>query len=83
MPKRVATHGPAVLVGLFATAITLGTNCAAFAADENVIVETIEHAFDLTRREPDSVILVGAKPYGPEVGYGWIEVGESAQGQAS
>jgi mannose-1-phosphate guanylyltransferase len=50
-------------------------------SDENVIAEAVESAFDLSRREPDSLILVGANPDGPEVGYGWIEVGESAQGR--
>ena len=39
MSKRIATYGPAtygpaVLVGLFATAIMLSTNCPAVAADD-------------------------------------------------
>jgi mannose-1-phosphate guanylyltransferase len=48
-------------------------------SDENVIAEAVESAFELSSSDPDSVILVGAKPCGPEVEYGWIELGASAQ----
>jgi len=51
-----------------------------YFSDESVIVEAVERAFALSRREPDSVILIGARPHGPEVEYGWIEVGAPAQG---
>ncbi|MCU1335101.1 MAG: putative Nucleotidyl transferase [Bryobacterales bacterium] len=47
-------------------------------SDENVIAEAVENAFALSRREPDSVILVGARPHGSELEYGWIEVGQPA-----
>jgi mannose-1-phosphate guanylyltransferase len=47
-------------------------------SDERVLLEAVESAFDLTRRKPDSVVLVGARPQGPEVEYGWIEVGAQA-----
>ena len=50
-------------------------------SDENVIADAVENAFELARRRPDSVILVGAKPYGPEVEYGWIQVGSPLQGR--
>jgi hypothetical protein len=40
MSKRIATYGPAVLVGLFATAIMLSTNCAAVAADDCLTAPT-------------------------------------------
>jgi mannose-1-phosphate guanylyltransferase len=33
-----------------------------------------------SRAERDTVILMGAKPQGPEPEYGWIEVGEPLQG---
>ncbi len=46
-----------------------------YYSDENTITEAVEHAFDLTQREPDSIVLVGARPHGPEVEYGWIETG--------
>jgi mannose-1-phosphate guanylyltransferase len=47
-------------------------------SDESVIAEAVESAFELSRAEPESVILVGASPHSPDVEYGWIEVGESA-----
>lgn len=46
-----------------------------FYSDENVITAAVESAFELSHREPDGVVLVGAKPHGPESEYGWIEVG--------
>lgn len=49
-------------------------------SDENVIAEAVDCGFALSRREPDSVIVVGAQPNGPEVEYGWIELGERAPG---
>jgi mannose-1-phosphate guanylyltransferase len=48
-------------------------------SDDNVIVQAVESAFELSRREAGSVILVGASPHSPESEYGWIEVGESVQ----
>jgi len=45
-----------------------------------VIAQAVERAFTLARREPDSVILVGAKPHAPEVEFGWIEMGAPLQG---
>jgi mannose-1-phosphate guanylyltransferase len=52
-----------------------------YYSDENVITEAVENAFDSSRCEPDSVIVVGAYPHNAEVEYGWIEVGESAHGK--
>ena len=52
-----------------------------YYSDENVLAEAVERALALTRREADSVILVGAKPDNPEAEYGWIEMGEPAQGR--
>jgi mannose-1-phosphate guanylyltransferase len=46
-----------------------------YYSDENIFTEAVERAFDLARSEPDSIVLVGARPDGPEVHYGWIEVG--------
>jgi mannose-1-phosphate guanylyltransferase len=51
-------------------------------SDENAIAEAVESAFELSRREPDSVILLGAKPYGAEVEYGWIQVGSPVKGRS-
>jgi mannose-1-phosphate guanylyltransferase len=47
-------------------------------SDESVIAEAVERAFELSEREPGSVILVGARPHGPEVEYGWIELEDAA-----
>ena len=52
-----------------------------YFSDESVMVEAVERAFAVSRREPDSVILIGARPHGPEVEYGWIETGASVQGR--
>jgi mannose-1-phosphate guanylyltransferase len=52
-----------------------------YYSDENVITEAVESAFELSRREPESVILIGGKPYGPEVEYGWVEVGAPVHGR--
>ena len=46
-----------------------------YYSDENVIGEAVESAFELSRREPDNIVLVGARPLGPELEYGWVEVG--------
>jgi mannose-1-phosphate guanylyltransferase len=51
-----------------------------YYSDEDIVAETIEDAFNLSQRRPDSVILVGAKPSGPDVEYGYIDVGESVHG---
>jgi len=49
-------------------------------SDENAMAEGVERAFDLSRRETDSVILLGAKPDGAEADYGWIQVGSQVPG---
>ncbi len=46
-----------------------------YFSDENVITEAVERAFNLANHNPDSIILVGARPHSPEVEYGWIEAG--------
>jgi mannose-1-phosphate guanylyltransferase len=51
-------------------------------SDEDAIAQAVEGAFELSRREPDSVILLGAKPSGPEVEYGWIQVGAAISGRS-
>ena len=37
----------------------------------------LEQAFAVAGARPDSVVLLGARPEGPEVEYGWIELGET------
>jgi len=46
-----------------------------YFSDEEVITAAVERSFELASREPESVVLVGARPHGPEIDYGWIETG--------
>jgi mannose-1-phosphate guanylyltransferase len=39
---------------------------------------TLESAFQIAEVQPQSVVLLGARPNAPEVEYGWIELGEAA-----
>jgi mannose-1-phosphate guanylyltransferase len=41
-----------------------------------VVVEAVEKAFELAEAEPRCLVLLGARPTGPEVEYGWIELGD-------
>lgn len=52
-----------------------------YYSDESAIVNAVEEAFSLSRWEPDSVIVVGASPHGPEVEYGWIQTGDPVLGR--
>ena len=49
-------------------------------SSDNAIAEAVERAFDLSRRETDSVTLLGAKPDGAVADYGWIQVGSQVPG---
>lgn len=51
-----------------------------YYSDENIFTEALECAFDLAQSEPDSLVLVGARPDAPEVEYGWIETGARVGG---
>ena len=46
-----------------------------YYSDESVITEAVEQAFKLVHLNPDALVLVGARPDGPETEYGWIETG--------
>jgi mannose-1-phosphate guanylyltransferase len=77
---------PAILSSLLNIAQTdPGASAAVFPSDhyysdETIITEAVERAFYLAHREPDSVVLVGARPDSPETEYGWIEAGASVGG---
>jgi mannose-1-phosphate guanylyltransferase len=43
---------------------------------EDVFTAALESAFAIAEEEPRSIVLVGAQPTGPEVEYGWIELGD-------
>lgn len=48
--------------------------CDHHYSDESVFTSTLESAFEIAGRSR-SVVLLGARPEGPEVEYGWIELG--------
>jgi len=51
-----------------------------YYSDENVFTDAVNRAFDLAHTEQDSLILIGARPHGPEVEYGYIETGDAVGG---
>ena len=51
-----------------------------YYSPEASFTATLESAFEIAQARPQSVVLLGARPKGPEVDYGWIELGETACG---
>jgi mannose-1-phosphate guanylyltransferase len=56
--------------------------CDHHYSDEPSFTAALESAFDSAALHPDSVVLLGAPPRGPEVEYGWIELGSSVGGDS-
>lgn len=54
--------------------------CDHHYSDEQMFTATLESAYDIAAQQTGSVVLLGAHPQGPEVEYGWIELGPSAGG---
>ena len=54
--------------------------CDHHYSDERTFTAAFESAFDIAAQRSGSVVLLGAPPQGPEVEYGWIELGPSAGG---
>jgi mannose-1-phosphate guanylyltransferase len=52
--------------------------CDHHYSDERTFTDALESAFDIAARHTGSVVLLGAHPNGPEVEYGWIELGPPA-----
>jgi len=48
-----------------------------YFADNTAFRATVRSAIEVSRKHPDSIVLLGAKPQWPEVEYGWIEPGAS------
>jgi len=46
-----------------------------YYSNESAVSAAMEEAFDIAAQRPDLVILLGARPSGPEVEYDWIEPG--------
>ncbi len=49
-------------------------------SDEKALTWALESAFGIAEGRPQAVVLLGVHPRGPEVEYGWIEVGENLGG---
>jgi len=54
--------------------------CDHHYSDEQVFTAALESGYDIAAQHTNSVVLLGANPEGPEVEYGWIELGPSAGG---
>jgi mannose-1-phosphate guanylyltransferase len=54
--------------------------CDHHYSDEQTFTAALESAYDIAAQHTGSVVLLGAHPQGPEVEYGWIELGPSAGG---
>jgi len=50
-----------------------------YYSDEDAFTRTLESAFEIAAGQTSSVVLLGARPSGPEVEYGWIEVGAAVR----
>jgi mannose-1-phosphate guanylyltransferase len=57
--------------------------CDHHYSDEPTFTAALESAFDIAAQRSGSVVLLGAPPEGPEIEYGWIELGPSAGGIGS
>ena len=53
--------------------------CDHHYSDEQAFTIALDSAFDIAEQRTDAVVLLGAPPQGPEVEYGWIELGASAR----
>ncbi len=49
--------------------------CDHYFTDEPSFTTLLDSAFDIAARHPASVVLLGAPARGPEIEYGWIDVG--------
>jgi mannose-1-phosphate guanylyltransferase len=49
-------------------------------SDDRAFTAALESAFEIAAQHPSAVVLLGASPRGPEVEYGWIELGPSIHG---
>lgn len=57
--------------------------CDHHYSDEEMFTAALESAFAIAAENSTSVVLLGACPQGPEVEYGWIDLGPSAGGDGS
>ena len=57
--------------------------CDHHYSDEQAFTGALESAFAIAAEHSSSVVLLGASPQGPEVEYGWIELGAPTGGDGS
>jgi mannose-1-phosphate guanylyltransferase len=55
--------------------------CDHYYSSESAFSAALDSAFKIVEQRPDSIVLLAAEPTGPEVEYGWIEVGETVGGR--
>jgi mannose-1-phosphate guanylyltransferase len=53
-----------------------------YYSTESGFTATLESAMEIAEQRAGSVVLLGAQPNGPEVEYGWIEIGGTLAGHA-
>jgi mannose-1-phosphate guanylyltransferase len=46
-----------------------------YYSDEGAVTRALERAFEMAEWEPDSIVMIGARPTHAETEYGWIETG--------
>lgn len=51
--------------------------CDHYYSNETAFTSALESAFEVARNNMSSIILLGARPSGPDVEFGWIQLGES------
>jgi len=56
--------------------------CDHYYSPESAFTATLESAFAIAEQRSRSVVLLGIEPNGPEVEYGWIEVGAMLHGHS-
>jgi mannose-1-phosphate guanylyltransferase len=82
-------NAPAILYSLLSieqndeNAIVAILPCDHHYTDEPKFTAVLESAFAIAEERSDSVVLLGAAPHGPEVEYGWIELGPPTGGTDS
>ncbi len=57
--------------------------CDHYYSEEGRFTEALDAAFEAAEARRDCVVLLGAAPSGPEVEYGWIELGGMVAGPAA
>lgn len=76
---------PPILLSLLAIesvdrdAIVAVLPCDHYYSDEDAFTASLESAFAIATRQNESVILLGARPSGPEIEFGWIDIGSELE----